>query len=196
MEREKGVKFILLGDGSVGKTCLMLNFTGKPIRVNHIKTIGIDMDKRLFKYDGKEIQVTIWDTAGQERYRNSIPKNIFNRLNGALLVYDVTNRKTFNSVSAWMKLIKENAPENTSVILVANKVDKPMVVSEEEGLALAQTFGIPFIKTSAIEGINVEKAFEILLKNTIEKDPKMFEIEIAQGHILENGVSEKRICCR
>ena len=59
MEGEKGVKFILLGDGSVGKTCLMLKFTGKSIRVNHIKTIGIDMDKRLFNYEGKDLLVTI-----------------------------------------------------------------------------------------------------------------------------------------
>ena len=195
MERDKGVKFILLGDGSVGKTCLMLKFTGKPIRVNHIKTIGIDMDKRIFRFEDRDMQVTIWDTAGQERYRNSIPKNIFNRLNGALLVYDVTNRKTFNSVSEWMKLIEENAPQNTSVILVANKIDKPLVVSEAEGRALASTFGIPFIMTSAIEGTNVEEAFKVLLKCTIEKDPKLFEME-HQGHSLDKDTSNKRLCCR
>ena len=70
-----------------------------------------------------------------------------------------------------MKLIEENAPRNTSVILVANKIDKPLVVSEEEGRALATTFGIPFIMTSAMEEINVEEAFRLLLKCTIEKDP-------------------------
>ena len=196
MEGEKGVKFILLGDGSVGKTCLMLKFTGKSIRVNHIKTIGIDMDKRLFNYEGKDLLVTIWDTAGQERYRNSIPKNIFNRLNGALLVYDVTNRKTFNSVSAWMKVIEENAPQNTAIILVANKVDKEMVVTETEGRALADSFCIPFIMTSAIEGTNVEEAFRQLLNFTVKKNKNLFENNDTQGQTLDEGASKSNTCCR
>ena len=100
MESFKEVKFILLGDGNVGKTCLMLSFTGKAFRVSHINTIGIDMEKKIVDFDGSALQVTIWDTAGQERYRNSIPKNIFKRLNGALLVFDVTNRRSFNSMNS------------------------------------------------------------------------------------------------
>ena len=66
-----------------------------------------------------------------------MPRDLFHRLNGALLVYDVTRPETFNSVQNWMKIIKESAPANTAVILVANKIDNPPVVTEEEGIALA-----------------------------------------------------------
>jgi small GTP-binding protein len=191
----EGVKFILLGDGSVGKTCLMLSFTGKSFRVAHIKTIGIDMDKRNFNFQGKELEVKIWDTAGQERYRNSLPKDLFHRLNGALLVYDVTQRKTFNSVSSWMKLIEENAPPNTAVILVANKVDKEIDVSEAEGRALADKFSIPFIMTSAKTGQNVEKAFEDLLSVTVRKNPKIMEENNQNNQILEPAPKRKYFCC-
>ena len=175
MESFKEVKFILLGDGNVGKTCLMLSFTGKAFRVSHINTIGIDMEKKIVDFDGSALQVTIWDTAGQERYRNSIPKNIFKRLNGALLVFDVTNRRSFNSMNSWIKLIEENAPQNTALILVGNKIDREIVVAESEGRTLANSFAIPFVMTSAKNGTNVEQAFSLLLKLTQEKNPVIFE---------------------
>lgn len=191
----EGVKFILLGDGSVGKTCLMLNFTGRPIRATHIKTIGIDMDKRVFDYEGRDIEVKIWDTAGQERYKNSLPKDLFHRLNGALLVYDVTKRKSFNSVANWMKLIEENAPSETAVILVANKIDLKFEVSEEEGKELANKFSIPFIMTSAREGVNVEAAFKELLKNAIIKNPKILENNKNSVYGLDTRKTKKKSCC-
>lgn len=192
-----GVKFILLGNGSVGKTSLMLSFTGKPIRVTHIKTIGIDMDKRTFKFQGKDIEVKIWDTAGQERYRNSLPKDLFNRLNGVLLVYDITNRKTFEAVSDWIKLIEENAAENTAIILVGNKVDKDKVeVSEEEGTEFSKSCGMPFILTSAATGLNVEKAFEELLKVAVSKNPRILEEKGAgKGKKLNKTGGKKFLCC-
>lgn len=191
----EGVKFILLGDGNVGKTCLMLSFAGKSIRANHIKTIGIDMEKRIFNYEGNDIEVKIWDTAGQERYRNSLPKDLFHRLNGILLVYDVTRRKSFTSVNSWMNLIKENASANTAAILIGNKADNDMEITEAEGKSLADSYSIPFILTSAKNGLNVEQAFSTLLQITIEKDPNIILGRNDHGKKLEKLQKKKGACC-
>lgn len=191
-----GVKFILLGNSSVGKTSIMLSFTGKPVRVTHISTIGIDMDRRLFEYQGQEIEVTVWDTAGQEKYKNSLPKDLFNRLNGVLLVYDVTNRKTFNAVSSWVKIIEEKAPEKTSIVLVGNKIDKSNhQVTEEEGKELARSFQAPFVLTSAKEGINVEAAFTELIKEALVKNPNLFEHRQERGVAIVPDRKKNKICC-
>jgi small GTP-binding protein len=191
-----GVKFILLGNSSVGKTSIMLSFTGKPVRVTHISTIGIDMDKRLFEYQGQEIEVTVWDTAGQEKYKNSLPRDLFNRLNGVLLVYDVTNRKSFNAVSSWVKIIEEKAPEGTSIVLVGNKIDKSNhQVTEEEGKELGRSFQAPFVLTSAKEGINVEAAFTELIKEVLVKNPNLFEHRQERGVAIVPDRKKNKICC-
>jgi small GTP-binding protein len=192
-----GVKFILLGNSAVGKTSIMLSFTGKPIRMTHISTIGIDMDKRIFEYQGEDIEVKVWDTAGQEKYQNSLPMELFKRLNGVLLVYDVTNRKSFDAVSSWVQVIEEKAPDNTSIVLVGNKIDKPNhQVTEEEGRLLANSFQAPFLTTSAKEGINVEAAFHELIKETLVKNPNLFENKQDRGLVIgKDDESRRRICC-
>ena len=192
-----GVKFILLGNSAVGKTSIMLSFTGKPVRVTHISTIGIDMDKRIFEYQGEDIEVKVWDTAGQEKYQNSLPMDLFKRLNGVLLVYDVTNRKSFDAVSSWVQVIEEKAPVNTSIVLIGNKIDKANhQVTEDEGKELAKSFSAPFLLTSAKEGINVEAAFAELIKETLVKNPNLFENTQDRGMVIGKvDEKKKRLCC-
>ena len=190
------VKFILLGNGTVGKTCMMLSFTGKPIRATHIKTIGIDMDKRHFIYQNREVEVKVWDTAGQEMYRNSLPKDLFNRLNGILLVYDVCNRESFDSVSAWMKLIEERAPANTAVILVGNKIDKEnQQIKEKEGRDLADHYSIPFMLTSAKQGQNVEAAFTLLLQEAVKNNPTILSPKHESVITVQKNDRKRFPCC-
>lgn len=191
----ESVKFILLGNGAVGKTCMMLSFTGKPIRATHIKTLGIDMDKRRFIFQNREVEVKVWDTAGQEMYRNSLPKDLFNRLNGILLVYDVCNRSSFDSVSLWMKLIKDRAPANTGVILVGNKIDKQNPeIKEKEGRDLAEHYSIPFITTSAKQGQNVEEAFTLLLQESLKVNPTLLSPSL-NSSITVHKSAKKKSCC-
>ena len=160
----EGVKFILLGDGNVGKTCLMLSFAGKSIRANHIKTIGIDMEKRIFNYEGNDIEVKIWDTAGQERYR-AITSAYYRGAVGALLVYDVCKYSSFENVEKWLKELRDHADSQTVVLMTGNKADLKHLraVNTEEAALFAQKNNLGFLETSALEGINVEKAFEIVL---------------------------------
>ena len=94
-----------------------------------------------------------------------------------------------------MKLIEENAPPNTAVILVANKIDREIEITEAEGRALANNFNIPFIMTSAKTGLNVENAFAELLSVTVAKNPKILDPQTPNGKVLENVQGRGFICC-
>jgi len=195
MQTEKELKFILLGEGSVGKTCIMLRLAGKPIRHTHIYTIGIDVENRKYNFDGNNFHIKIWDTAGQEKYRNSLTRDIFHRLHGAFLVYDVSNKESFEKITHWMELIKREASENTSVILVANKIDLDFEVTREEGKELAQEFCVPFVETSAKTQENIDFALELLLKTTVEKNPELTRQESSRSIRLSEKTEPKKRCC-
>lgn len=109
----------------------------------------------------------IWDTAGQERFR-TITVSYFRGANGIMLVYDVTDRETFESVEGWIQQIKEHAEADVSLVLVANKCDKhtERVISYDEGLRLASRHKIDFIEVSAKSDLNVTEAFELLAQHT------------------------------
>ena len=110
--------------------------------------------------DGKRIKLQIWDTAGQERFR-TITTAYYRGAMGILLVYDVTDEKSFNNIRTWYANVEQHASEGVNKILIGNKcdMDDKRVISEEQGRALAQELGIPFVETSAKSGINVEDAF-------------------------------------
>lgn len=195
MDSHKSLKFILLGDGSVGKSCIMLNFVGKSFRPTHINTIGIDKEQRDFEYEGKIVPVVVWDTAGQEKYRGALPKQLFKRIHGVLLVYDINNHSTFNSVSSWMELIKADAPEDTAIVLVANKIDLEYRVSESEGRDLARLYRIPFIMTSAKQGLNIEGAFCELMKLVLTKNPSILSTLKSSTIDLDDKPRNNKNCC-
>lgn len=111
-----------------------------------------------------------WDTAGQERYR-TITTSYYRNTQGILLVYDITERKSFNSIRSWVDQIKSHADMHVCKILVGNKCDliQNRAVSFEEGEALAREFQIPFMETSAFNDINVEEAFMKLAKDVVKK---------------------------
>ncbi|OMJ69518.1 hypothetical protein SteCoe_32748 [Stentor coeruleus] len=173
----------------------MLNFVGKSFRPTHINTIGIDKEQRDFDYEGKIVPVVVWDTAGQEKYRGALPKQLFKRIHGVLLVYDINNHSTFNSVSSWMELIKADAPEDTAIVLVANKIDLEYRVSESEGRDLSKLYRIPFIMTSAKEGLNIEVAFRELMKAVLTKNPGILSTLKSSTIDLDDKPRDNKNCC-
>ncbi|CAN0079562.1 unnamed protein product, partial [Ectocarpus sp. 13 AM-2016] len=110
--------------------------------------------------DSKRIKLQIWDTAGQERFR-TITTSYFRGAQGILLVYDVTDKKSFNSIRNWVAQIQQHADVAVNKILIGNKcdMDEDREVSREEGAQLAAEYGIQFFETSAKNDINVEKGF-------------------------------------
>jgi len=153
-------KLLLIGDSGVGKTCLLFRFAENSFNPTFISTIGIDFKIQTVEIDGKRIKLQVWDTAGQERFR-TITTAYYRGAMGILLVYDVTNKKTFDNITNWLRNIEEHAAEGVEQLLVGNKSDQEdrRVISEEQGQLLAVQHGIDFIECSALSGENVREAF-------------------------------------
>mmetsp|Transcript_2473 Transcript_2473/g.7888 ORF Transcript_2473/g.7888 Transcript_2473/m.7888 type:complete len:219 (-) Transcript_2473:126-782(-) len=163
------IKLLLIGDSGVGKSCLLLRFSDDSFTPSFITTIGIDFKIRTIELDGKRIKLQIWDTAGQERFR-TITTAYYRGAMGILLVYDVTDEKSFANIRNWIRNIEQHATENVNKMLVGNKCDMAdkRVVEPERGQALADEFNIKFMETSAKSSINVEEAF-VMLATEIKK---------------------------
>jgi len=154
------IKLLLIGDSGVGKSCCLLRFSEDSFTPSFITTIGIDFKIRTIELDGKRVKLQIWDTAGQERFR-TITTAYYRGAMGILLVYDVTDERSFNNIRTWFSNVEQHATEGVNKILIGNKCDweEKRAVSTERGQQLADELGIPFLEVSAKSNINVEKAF-------------------------------------
>ncbi|KQK08120.1 hypothetical protein BRADI_2g39760v3 [Brachypodium distachyon] len=162
-------KLLLIGDSSVGKSCLLLRFADDAYVDTYISTIGVDFKIRTVELDGKSVKLQIWDTAGQERFR-TITSSYYRGAHGIIIVYDVTDMESFNNVKQWLSEIDRYASDSVCKLLVGNKCDlvDSKVVDTEEAKALADSLGMTFLETSAKESINVEKAF-LTMSSEIKK---------------------------
>lgn len=153
-------KYIIIGDTGVGKSCLLLQFTDKRFQPVHDLTIGVEFGARMVTIDGKQIKLQIWDTAGQESFR-SITRSYYRGAAGALLVYDITRRDTFNHLTSWLEDARQHSNSNMVIMLIGNKSDLEArrEVKREEGEAFAREHGLVFMETSAKTAANVEEAF-------------------------------------
>ena len=169
---ENVYKLLLLGDSTVGKTCFLIKYTDQSFQDIHMATIGLDYRVKTMKLkNNKEVKIQIWDTAGQDRFR-SITKNYYKGSHGIILIYDITNRRTFENVQKWISQIREETSQNVVIYLIGNKIDmkEERKVSTEEGKKLADELGLPFMETSAKEGINVNEVFD----DIVERVDKVF----------------------
>ncbi|GAQ07767.1 hypothetical protein ALT_5088 [Aspergillus lentulus] len=154
------IKLLLIGDSGVGKSCCLLRFSEDSFTPSFITTIGIDFKIRTIELDGKRVKLQIWDTAGQERFR-TITTAYYRGAMGILLVYDVTDERSFQNIRTWFSNVEQHASEGVHKILIGNKCDweEKRAVSTEQGQQLADELGIPFLEVSAKNNINIEKAF-------------------------------------
>merc|ERR1712167_316919 len=166
------IKLLLIGDSGVGKSCLLCRYSDDVFNSNFITTIGIDFKIRTIELDGAKIKLQIWDTAGQERFR-TITQAYYRGAMVILLVYDVTDDKTFNNIRTWMRNIEQHANEQVVKILLGNKSDMPekKMVTKEQGEQLAEEFDIQFFETSAKTNENVEEAFTAIARAIKDKKP-------------------------
>ena len=191
-------KVLLLGDTTVGKTCFLLKYTDKIFQDVHITTIGLDYRlKTMTLKSGKNVKLQIWDTAGQDRFK-AITKNYYKGANGIILIYDVTNTKTYDNIKIWISQIREEATPNVVVYLCGNKIDMKdyRSVSTEEGKKLSEEFGLPFNETSAKDGININETFEDLVERI---DSNYSKLELNDGKPIKNklykGNKNRILCC-
>jgi len=139
------MKYIIIGDTGVGKSCLLLQFTDKRFQPVHDLTIGVEFGARMITIDQRQIKLQIWDTAGQESFR-SITRSYYRGAAGALLVYDITRRETFNHLTRWLEEARQNANQSMVIMLIGNKsdLDHRRQVSMEEGEKFAKDHGLIF----------------------------------------------------
>ena len=193
----ESIKIGCFGDSCVGKTYLIRKYVNDITNIDsNITTAGIDYyaTKRILS-NGKKYKITIYDTAGQEKYK-SLSLYSIRHCDGVILMYDITKKDSFNSVSEWINNIYDIKEKNFPFILVGNKCDlkDEREVSEEEGLEAAEKYKTKYFEVSSREGINVEKAIDELLNKIISKNiiPKIKTIKL---DIRKNIAPNKHKCC-
>mmetsp|Transcript_23772 Transcript_23772/g.70046 ORF Transcript_23772/g.70046 Transcript_23772/m.70046 type:complete len:207 (-) Transcript_23772:444-1064(-) len=194
---------VLIGDSGVGKSCLLLRFADDTWLDSYISTIGVDFKIRTIELDGKTIKLQIWDTADQERFR-TISSTYYRGAHGIIVVYDVTNKNSFDSVNDWLVEINKYARENVSKLLVGNKSDLAIGEARQVRFDAAKEFAdknrMPFLETSAKSANNVETAFLTMateIKNRMESQTMPADGPSGKVNVSgrQNKPSESNGCC-
>ncbi|XP_020894300.1 ras-related protein Rab-4B [Exaiptasia diaphana] len=153
-------KFLVIGSAGTGKSCILHQFIEGKFKQDSSHTIGVEFGSKIINVGGKSVKLQIWDTAGQERFR-SVTRSYYRGAAGALLVYDISSRETFNSLTNWLTDARTLASPNIVIILVGNKkdLDADREVTFLEASRFAQENDLIFLETSALSGENVEEGF-------------------------------------
>ena len=160
------VKIVCIGDSNTGKTSIVKKFNDKNTDIDRIEsTVGVDFTTKLLRVKGKEVKLTIWDTAGQERFRALAP-SYYRGAEVLLVVYDVTNRESFDNVSFWLEEAESGLTTDPILVLVGNKIDLEgeRLVSRKRALAFAAEREMLFIETSARTHHQIAKPFTAAVK--------------------------------
>jgi len=190
-------KLVLIGDSSVGKSCLLLRFADNSFTESYISTIGVDFRFRTVKIEDKTVKLQIWDTAGQERFR-TITSAYYRGADGIIMVYDITRRDSFDHVQDWLNEVNRYAKRETcKKLLIGNKCDSvgDRLVTLEEGKAYADNLKVPFYETSAKSGTMVEEAFLEIAKILIETKINDGPIQDNGGVNVNGSNGKKKGCC-
>lgn len=158
-------KVVLIGDSAVGKSNLLSRFARNEFHANSKATIGVEFQTQSLKIDGRDVQAQLWDTAGQERFR-AVTSAYYRGAVGALIVYDITRKLTFENVARWLDELRMHSDTILVTMLVGNKRDLVDLreVSVEQGTAYAKAEGLMFLETSALDASNVHTAFHSVVK--------------------------------
>ena len=168
------IKILLLGDSGVGKTSILLRYVEEKYEQNCVSTIGIDYKIKDLEYKNFKIKLQIWDTSGEERYK-SITQNFYRNTDCLFIVFDITKKKTFDSIKTWINEANEYN-ENTKIILLGNKIDleDQRKVTKEIATNFANKNNLKYIETSAKENKGIEESFtsiiDLLLEGKNEKE--------------------------
>lgn len=174
-EDECEFKLVLLGQTSVGKTCIVNYFILGQFDESAMPTLGATYASSNVQVDGKTVSLQIWDTAGHERYKVLAPM-YYRGSNAAILVYSISDPKSFNTeIDYWVKSLKEKTDGSVLLFLVGNKIDlrdnpdsNEQQITEEEGMKKAEELGAIFLETSATKGIGIEELFNTVAKECLE----------------------------
>ena len=172
-----------------------MKYTDKTFQEEHMATIGFDYRIKSMKLkNGKTVKIQIWDTAGQDKFR-AITKNYYKGSHGIILIYDITNPKTFQNITDWVSQVREEASNNVVIYLIGNKIDllNERNVSIEEGKELAEKLGLPFNEASALDGTNINEIFN----DIVERIDKVFGNipTTSKQRKICKSIKDKKKCC-
>ncbi|XP_019180020.1 PREDICTED: ras-related protein RABA5c-like [Ipomoea nil] len=189
-------KVVIIGDSAVGKSNLLSRYARDEFNLHSKSTIGVEFQTQTLEIDGKEVKAQIWDTAGQERFR-AVTSAYYRGAFGALVVYDITRRTTFESIPRWLDELKTHSDTTVARMLVGNKCDLGDIraVTVEEGKSLAEAEGLFFMETSALDSTNVKQAFEIVIREiynnisrkVLNSDSFKEEVSVNRVSLVSNG---------
>ena len=202
-KKEKIPKYniMTLGNTAVGKTSFIIRYTENTFSDNYLTTLGIDYKSKIITLeDHKSYNINFFDTAGQEKYK-SLAINVIKKADGVILMYDVTDKKSFEAISTWMKNVIDIKGKDFPVMLVGNKIDlvDHREVSTEDGENSAKQYGIQFYEISNKFGTNIEEACSGLIKlvvdtNSNSKDGKSKKNEKIKINKKNNQTKDKKEC--
>ena len=200
-------KIIILGDLSSGKTNIINRYVSNKFVEDSKPTIGVEMFEKNYKIAEDSVTAQIWDTAGQEKY-NSLTSSYYRGAQGAIVVYDITQKDSFEKVEKLVNDLREKSETKIYIILVGNKIDKEQnrIISKEEGENLAEKLKIDFCEVSAKSGDGIDNVFQKLIDKVYNihkgefKSMASIELENEQKVNLEinNNTNEtkKKKCCK
>jgi len=200
MQYDKTCSILLLGDTSVGKTCLISRYANGVFREDYIQTVGIDYVSKQEIINDKNINIKLWDTAGQERFKALTPTYL-RGAEGIVLVYDVTNLESFESLKFWIESLKSNLGENSlPTVINGNKIDlDDRDVSSEDAKKFAQSNNFKYFETSAKSGIGVDELFREIVNQILEKKDKTEDVKDERKSLKLQNVKgnnqKKKGCC-
>ena len=192
-------RYIIVGDVSVGKSCIMLRFSSNQFREEHELTIWVEFAIKFYEIKNKNIKIQIWDTAGEEAFQ-SITKNYYKNAIGALLVYDITKKSSFDHLKNWLDNIRENSSRNIKIILIGNKTDleDKREVTFQEGEEFAKNNGLFFLETSAKNFTNINESFNKLTEEIYDNIEILEEEEESKNSIkledVNSIINDKKKC--
>ena len=166
-----GIKVTLIGESSVGKTCIINKFCKNEFSSDVDSTLGANYSQKKIEINGNHLRLDLWDTAGQEKYR-AIGRHFYKESYIVCLVYDITNKQSFESIKKiWYPELVEYGEKYKIVALIGNKIDKYLEeeVSEEEGIKFADEINAIYKRTSALSGIGIVDLFNELVEKYLKE---------------------------
>ncbi len=164
-----GLKVVMMGDGAVGKTSLVLRYTQNTFSPEYKQSLGASFAVRDLEIQNQHVKLVIWDVAGQPSFRQ-VRRHYYSGAHGALLVFDVTEPRTFMTLQNWYNDFRNVVPQG-AIILIGNKVDleESRQVPAEAAQMLQNWWKIPYIETSAANATGVAGAFVLIAENALEQ---------------------------
>lgn len=189
--QRQNFRVIVIGSSSVGKTSIINKFIRGTFDPDETETVGAFYDSYSEVYENQVVEIQLWDTAGQEQYRALAPM-YYRGAAGAILVFDITNRESFNDLNEWVDLFKSNSGDDSVLVLVGNKADlTDRVILVPEAKKWAEDHGCSYIEASAKNGQGISTIFSELISILVRSNQNQTEHAVLQENANERTVK----CC-